>query len=291
MSIEHRTLVRDVRMSEETSGEDSIGSIEGYAALFDSRSELINLSDSGRPVFGQEVIARGAFDDVLNDDVRALVDHESSRILGRAGRNLTLTIDDVGLKYKVDLIDTTEARDLQKNIKAGLVRESSFGFSLAPQGDAWEFRGDVPLRTVTKVGRLYDVSPVAFPAYADTSVAARSLSQAVRSQSPTETPELTPERAAIDQLVRAFFESDKRFSEVYSTIHTDFGVWITGSDAEDLVADVFKAVSPAEVKDAMDNAMSGNDEEIRKRLDEFERQFGLVSQRFDAMERAVRATP
>lgn len=181
MNIEHRTLVRELRAAEpKTDG--SIGVLAGYAAVFNSRSE--NLGG-----FFEE-IAPGAFDGVLENDVRALIDHDSGRVLGRSSAGtLRISVDATGLKYEVDLPDTQEARDLLTLIKRGDVRESSFGFTVAHRGDDWAENEDGQIiRTIHKVQRLYDVSPVAFPAYPAATVAMRSLLQRARDASPPTTP-------------------------------------------------------------------------------------------------------
>lgn len=144
--------------------------IEGYAAVFNSWSE-----DLGGFI---ERIAPGAFDDVLEDDTYGLLNHSINKILGRNKRNLTLTQDSKGLRYKITLPDTETAREARTLIKAKIIDKSSFAFTVKEQ--SWEYsqeRSEPHKRTILKVGRLLDVSPVAGPAYKDTSVAARSLKQ------------------------------------------------------------------------------------------------------------------
>lgn len=143
--------------------------IRGHAAVFDKLSE--NLGGF------RERIAPGAFDSVLEDDVRALFNHDGNLILGRTrAGTLRLFLDDVGLGYELTPPDTQAGRDLMTSIKRGDVSQSSFAFRVAAGGDSWDEDEDgVIIRTITKFGRLFDVSPVTFPAYPDTSVAARSL--------------------------------------------------------------------------------------------------------------------
>lgn len=143
--------------------------IRGHAAVFDSLSE--NLGGF------REVIAPGAFDDVLGDDVRALFNHDPNAILGRStAGTLRIGVDSTGLTYEIDPPDTQSARDLLVSMERGDVRESSFGFRIARGGDTWDENEDgVLIRTITKVARLYDVSPVTFPAYPDTDAAKRTL--------------------------------------------------------------------------------------------------------------------
>jgi len=141
----------------------------GYAAVFDSKSE-----DLGG---FREVIKAGAFATPLSngDDVRALVDHDSSLILGRTkAGTLTLTEDSTGLLAEITLPDTQVARDLSTSIARGDVDQMSFGFVVSD--DEWAIEDGQDIRTITGIGSLFDVSVVTYPAYASTEVALRSLS-------------------------------------------------------------------------------------------------------------------
>jgi HK97 family phage prohead protease len=142
--------------------------IEGYAAVFNKPSE-----DFGG---WHERIAPGAFSDVLNDNAVALFNHDMNYVLGRNGVNVTITQDENGLKYRVKLPDTSFAKDLRQLIKDGIIHQSSFAFTVKEQ--EWkepETKGQPYVRTIKKVKRLYDVSPVTTPAYPDASVGARSF--------------------------------------------------------------------------------------------------------------------
>jgi len=140
--------------------------IEGYAAVFNKDSV-----DFGG---WHERIAPGAFDDVLKDDAVALFNHDMNYVLGRNGVNVTLSQDERGLKYTVKLPDTSFAKDLRNLIKDGIIHESSFAFTVKEQ--EWQHNEKVPsVRTIKKVKRLYDVSPVTTPAYPDATVGARSF--------------------------------------------------------------------------------------------------------------------
>ena len=135
--------------------------IEGYAALYNSETDL--------GVF-RESISPGAFDDVLNDDVRALINHDPSLILGRSSAGtLELSTDEHGLKYRVKLGEQQYAKDLYTSIKRGDISQSSFAFTIEDQ--TWS--EDRSTRKVEKVAKLLDVSPVTYPAYKSATVAAR----------------------------------------------------------------------------------------------------------------------
>ncbi|MES9985633.1 MAG: HK97 family phage prohead protease [Candidatus Thiodiazotropha sp. 6PLUC6] len=147
--------------------DDGESRITGYAAIFNTLSE--NLGGF------REQIRSGAFDSVLTNDVRALFNHDPSLILGRTtAGTLSLDSDGTGLRYRIEPPDTQAARDLIKSIQRGDVTQSSFAFQV--DDDRWEEDDDGRLiRTIIAIKRLYDISPVTYPAYPDTTVASRSM--------------------------------------------------------------------------------------------------------------------
>lgn len=165
---ERRFMVTPVTAQLRAEDDSEFAVIEGYAALFNTRADL--------GWFHEEILP-GAFDEVLGDDVRCLINHDPNLILARSvnGKGtLTLSTDSNGLKYSYTTPDITYARDLQKSIELGDVSQSSFGF-MAEEVN-WVQRKDEPeLRQIVKVARLFDVSPVTYPAYQDTTVAKRSF--------------------------------------------------------------------------------------------------------------------
>ena len=162
--------------------DDKPAVIEGYAAVFGALS-----ADMGF----REEIAPGAFTQSLadGDDVRALVDHDGGRILGRrkAG-TLDLEEDAKGLHVTIRPPDTTAARDIMASIDRGDVDGMSFGFQT--RSDSWRMEEDgVAIRTL-RDAKLMDVSVVTFPAYPDTTVAVRSL-DGWKAENETKPPVLT----------------------------------------------------------------------------------------------------
>lgn len=142
--------------------------IVGYAAKFGVRSV-----DLG---WFTEEIAPGAFSDVLAEgqDVRALVDHDPPRILGRTtAGTLRLSEDEVGLLMEIDVPNTTVGSDLVESVRRGDITGASFSFRT--KDDEWQTKDGKNHRVLKKVMTLYDVGPVTFPAYTDTTVAVRSL--------------------------------------------------------------------------------------------------------------------
>lgn len=164
---ERRYFTSKVSFEEREGGKDE-NVIEGYAAVFKKDSE-----DFGG---WYERISPGAFDDVINDDAVALFNHDPNQVLGRNKVNVKITQDDTGLKYRIKLPNTTLANDLRQLIKDEIISQSSFAFTVREQ--QWEHFKDKPsVRTIKKVERLYDVSPVTYPAYPDTTVATRSFTE------------------------------------------------------------------------------------------------------------------
>lgn len=140
----------------------------GYASVFNTETVIAGLF--------REQIAPGAFTEaVTQDDVRALFNHDPNFVIGRtASGTLTLREDETGLAYDALPPDTQWARDLLVSVGRGDISQSSFGFAV--ESDDWtrpERSGDLPLRTIRKA-KLYDVSPVTYPAYESTTTAVRS---------------------------------------------------------------------------------------------------------------------
>ena len=133
--------------------------VVGHAAVFNSLSE-----DLGG---FREKIMPGAFDDVLKNDVRAYFNHDPNFLLGRTSAGtLRLSVDEKGLRYELDVPNTTAGRDLKENLRLGNITQSSFAFTIGRDGDSWERNEDgADIRIINKVNRLYDVSPVSLPAY------------------------------------------------------------------------------------------------------------------------------
>lgn len=152
-------------LSTRSNEETQTRTISGYAAVFNSPTRLWEDLD--------EVIAPGAFSRaVSSSDVRCLFNHDWSNVLGRTkSGTLRLSEDERGLKFEVDLPDTTVARDLIKSMERGDINQCSFGF--IPTEETWDYNSTPMLRTIYEV-ELYEVSIVPLPAYEDTEAALRS---------------------------------------------------------------------------------------------------------------------
>jgi uncharacterized protein len=184
MKMELRYVVKEIRAAEDGNA------IEGYAARFNSMSE--ELMPGVR-----EVIKPGAFKRALKEgqDVKALINHDPNRVLGRTSAGtLKLTEDSKGLKFRVELPDTSYARDLYQSVKRGDMDQCSFGFSTVPDGERWTNTRETPSyrSLIEGMGKdeecmvrelhdvdLFDVSVVTNPAYKDTVAQARDFTEVV----------------------------------------------------------------------------------------------------------------
>lgn len=171
----------EIRMS--VNAETESRTIRGYAAKFGTMSEPLMSRDSKYKF--RETIERGAFDGADMTDVRAFFNHNPNMVLARYRNGegtLKLGVDETGLWYEFEAPNTTHGNDLLESVRRGDIDQSSFAFAIADGGQVWEERkvndedADVIYtRTISKFKAIYDVSPVTEPAYADTSVAVRSL--------------------------------------------------------------------------------------------------------------------
>lgn len=147
------------------SGDDK-RTLEGYAAIFETPYSL--------PTF-DEVIMPGTFSRALSEgqDVRALIEHDPGRIIGRTKNDtLELREDGRGLLTRIRLPDTQDARDLATLVERGDLDAMSFGFTVTE--DRWEKKEGRNTRYIEDVD-LFDVSIVSYPASVSTSVALRSM--------------------------------------------------------------------------------------------------------------------
>lgn len=162
--------IRQLRMTTaefQTREENSEPIIEGYFAVFNSNYDIApGMSES---------ISPGAFSEALGGDIRALVNHDTTLVLGRNKANtLELTEDSHGLygRIKVNPNDTS-AMDLYERVKRGDVSECSIGFDIAEERTDFLNDGEVHW-TIEKIMPLYEVSCCTFPAYKETNISART---------------------------------------------------------------------------------------------------------------------
>ena len=194
MEIERRTFVVE-GIKFETRDGSKLPVIRGHAAVFNT----LSLDLGGF----REQIKPGAFKEAIEtDDVRALFNHDPNYPLGRnKSGTLRLTEDERGLAIELDPADTQYARDLVTSMERGDITQMSFGFSVKPGGQDWaEGEDGMTIRTLTNL-RLYDVSPVTYPAYpqTDVGIATRSLQEWRKSQ---DKPEGHPKGVPLATLLR-----------------------------------------------------------------------------------------
>lgn len=140
--------------------------IEGYFAVFNSNYDIApGMSES---------VAPGAFSETLAGDVRALVNHDTTLVLGRTtAHTLELREDAHGLWGKIAINPKDgDAMNLYERVKRGDVNQCSFGFDILDEESAISDNGDIHW-TIKKV-ELYEVSCCTFPAYESTNISARS---------------------------------------------------------------------------------------------------------------------
>ena len=139
--------------------------IEGYFALYEQETELFD------GVY--EIITKGAFDNTLNNDIRALWNHNSQYVLGRSKNgSLEMKADDKGLFGTIKLPNTQYAQDLHELVQRGDIDQCSFGFNIL--GEDLEELANGGYRWRINEIDLHEISVVTFPAYENTTVQARS---------------------------------------------------------------------------------------------------------------------
>ncbi|MCF7930511.1 MAG: HK97 family phage prohead protease [Acholeplasmataceae bacterium] len=164
-------MIKETRLADVTLHEEEDKMIlEGYALVFHNET-LIGDEEYG---FIEEIDSR-ALSDTKMKDVPMKYNHmDSFLIIARTkNQSLSLTVDNIGLKVRAELLDTNTNQDIYKMVRSGLLDKMSFAFTVDEQ--VWNREGRIPKRTITKIERLYDVSVVDTPAYDATSIYARSL--------------------------------------------------------------------------------------------------------------------
>lgn len=172
--VELRAFTFEVRAEQD---EQHGNILTGRPIVYDSRTDL---------GWYDEIIERGALMETDLRDVRFLVNHNTDMIpLARSRNNnanstMQMSVDDEGMLIRVDLDveNNTEAKNLYSAVERGDIDGMSFMFTV--DGDKWDdIESDHPLRTITNIGKVMEVSAVTFPAYEQTSISARGLDSAL----------------------------------------------------------------------------------------------------------------
>ena len=146
--------------------------IEGYAAIFSE--EYTKLKDRWGDCF-YEKISPGAFLKTLNDKTRdkfMLINHDWNKVVGRTNSNLELEEDNKGLRFSLEVPNTSDGNDLLENVRLGLVKGCSFGFNIVNQKTRWDDDWNF-YRDITEVD-LFEITATPIPAYSDTEISCRS---------------------------------------------------------------------------------------------------------------------
>lgn len=146
--------------------------IEGYAAIFSD--EYTKLKDRWGDCF-YEKISPGAFLKTLNDKTKdkfMLINHDWNKVVGRTNSNLELEEDNKGLRFSLEVPNTSDGNDLLENVRLGLVKGCSFGFNIVNQKTRWDDDWNF-YRDITEVD-LFEITATPIPAYSDTEISCRS---------------------------------------------------------------------------------------------------------------------
>jgi hypothetical protein len=173
-SKEIRTLQSRLEVRNLNDSDNPKEVIEGYALKFNKMSDTL-----GSFLKFREKINPNALDNADMTNVVATFNHDENKVLGKSTikdgiGSLQLSVDNIGLKFRCIPTDTTYSRDLKENIKAGVINQCSFSFTLADDEDAdtvnYDEQTQTYERTINKIGKIYDVAVVTTPAYPDTEV-------------------------------------------------------------------------------------------------------------------------
>lgn len=178
--MERRTYDAELRVDQGGYGKKT-PTIRGYAAKFNALSQSMPIEEDGQVIatFREQLIP-GCFATALPiSDVRCLFNHDPNMILGRnISGTLRLKEDDIGLYFENDPPETSYSKDLQVSMQRGDINQCSFGFRVASGGDDYAKDPDIAngyIRSIRVIEKLFDTSPVTYPAYLDTDCAVRSI--------------------------------------------------------------------------------------------------------------------
>jgi len=178
--MERRTITVELRVVAPALGKKS-PTITGYAAKFNTLSSPMPIIREGKKIGTfREQLLPGCFAAALGtSDPRCLINHDPNLILGRkSSGTLRLVEDEIGLRFENDPPKTSYSTDIQDSMTRGDVNQCSFGFNVAEGGDSYVKDPNVAggyIRSINNVEKLFDVSPVTYPAYDDTNCAVRSI--------------------------------------------------------------------------------------------------------------------
>ena len=166
--------IKEIRVAERAEGEEESYKVRGYATTYNEPYTLYSDED----IEIREQVAPTAFDNADMSDVIMQYNHEGRVFARNRNNTLSLESDEHGLLIDADLGGTEIGRQLYEEIRGGYTDRMSFGFTV--DGEEVEEQREkgkrtVYLRTITRIGKLYDVSAVSIPANDGTEISARSF--------------------------------------------------------------------------------------------------------------------
>jgi len=181
-----RSITSPIEFRADDNVEQKGSYIQGYSAVFGTIYQMFEGYT--------ETIAKGAFDDCDMSDVVCLYNHDDEELpLGRTtSKTLELSVDDKGLYFKNLMPDTQRGKDVATSISRGDISGCSFAFTVKEQIITDNADGSC-LRTITKIGKLYDVGPVMFPAYIETDVEVEEYKRSINGAKPIEQSKINPQ--------------------------------------------------------------------------------------------------
>lgn len=187
--MKKQTRYVDIEFRSMNESEEESRVVAGVAAVFNRETDM------GWYI---EKIDSHAFDGADLSDVVLNFNHDMNYVLaGTRNSSLDLSVNENGLVMdRADIIDTVQGNDVLKLVRSGLINKMSFCFTV--DEDKWEERDGIDYRTITKLGKIFDVSLVTFPAYSQTFAGIRSKDE-------------------LDELAKKHFikkEQDKRMEEL-----------------------------------------------------------------------------
>jgi HK97 family phage prohead protease len=149
--------------------------LEGYAAKYNTKSIL--LSERGIKFF--EILEPGTFRDHINDEAYFTFNHSRDKVMAHTrNKTLILSEDEKGLKFRAILNNTTDSKDLYERVLRGDVVENSFGFHENPEKQKLDrVAGSNPIKRISGIENLFDISVVTKAAYPQTEVYVRELDE------------------------------------------------------------------------------------------------------------------
>lgn len=171
--------------------------LEGLAIPYDQPATI-------REAFGEftEVIRAGALDQADLTDSRLLYGHDLTRVpLARVPRTMQFSLGPAGLRMRAQLPDTEEGRSVYTAVRRGDLSGMSFAFKVPKGGDSFDPKTNT--RTINRIERIYEVSVVPFPAYAQTSVEARAAIEGTWAR--LRDPQRAQARIKVNQILRRVF--------------------------------------------------------------------------------------